>query len=41
MDELDMMMEELLYDPDLVKEFERAAEESILQQIYERGDRPY
>ena len=41
MDELDMMMEELLNDPDFVEELERAAEESILQQIYERGDRSY
>lgn len=41
MDELDMMMEELLNDPDFVEELERAAEESILQQIYERGDKPY
>ena len=41
MDELDMMMEELLNDPDFVEELERAAEDSILQQIYERGERPY
>ena len=41
MNELDMMMEELLNDPDFVEELERATEDSILQQIYERGDRPY
>ena len=36
-----MMMEELLNDPDFVEELDRAAEDSILQQIYERVDRPY
>ena len=41
MNELVMMMEELLNDPDFIEELERAAEDSILQQIYERGDRPY
>lgn len=41
MDELDMMMEELINDSDFMEELERAAEESILQQIYERGERPY
>lgn len=41
MNELDMMMEELINDPEFMEELERAAEDSILQQIYERGDRPY
>ena len=41
MNELDMMMEELMNDPDFMEELERAVEEAVLQQIYERGDRPY
>ena len=41
MNELDMMMEDLMNDPDFMEELERAVEESVLQQIYERGDRPY
>ena len=41
MNELDMLMEELINDPDFMEELERVAEESILQQIYERGERPY